>query len=107
MSMNEQVVKSVLTISASAEMTFPSVVRLLLILAPSLRRVPLAPVESARSEPAKSTREILLTFSVVREVRVSCRCCVKKIVKTAWDREEVSFMFVAATVLQGRKKTFL
>ena len=49
------------TTSASAEMTFPSVVRDLLILAPSFNRVPLAPVESARSLPARSTKLILLT----------------------------------------------
>lgn len=42
-------------------MTFPKVVRDLLILAPSFRRVPLAPVESALSDPAKSTSEILDT----------------------------------------------
>ncbi len=47
--------------SANAEITFPSVVKLLLMLAPSLRRVPLAPVDSARSEPARSTKEILET----------------------------------------------
>ncbi len=47
--------------SASAEMTFPSVVRLLLMLAPSLSLVPLAPVDSARSDPARSTKEMRLT----------------------------------------------
>lgn len=36
--------------------TFPSVVRLLLMLAPSLSLAPVAPVELARSEPARSTR---------------------------------------------------
>lgn len=74
---------TVLTISARADMTFPKVVRLLLMLAPSFKRVPLAPVESALSEPAKSTREILLTFSVLRDVISSNRLCVKNIVKTA------------------------
>lgn len=79
----------ILTTSARAEMTFPSVVRDLLMFAPScsqqnvlvvtqvqskrrrntqergftLSRVPLAPVESARSLPARSTRLILLTCS--------------------------------------------
>ena len=52
-------------------MTLPSVVKLLLILAPSLRRVPLAPVESARSLPAKSTKLILDTFSVSKSVASS------------------------------------
>ena len=69
-------------------MTFPNVVKLLLMFAPSFKRVPLAPVDSARSDPgighpkltifdsaykkgsnrcipAKSTSEILLTFSAV------------------------------------------
>ena len=41
---------------ARAAMTFPKVVSDLLILAPSFRRWPVAPVEFARSEPAKSTR---------------------------------------------------
>ena len=43
-------------------MTLPNVVRDLLMLAPSLSRVPVAPVESARSLPARSTRLILLTY---------------------------------------------
>ena len=37
-------------------MTLPSVVSDLLMFAPSLRRCPVAPVELALSEPAKSTR---------------------------------------------------
>lgn len=42
--------------AASAAITLPSVVSDLLMLAPSLRRAPVAPVELARSEPARSTR---------------------------------------------------
>ena len=69
-------------------MTLPRVVSDLLILAPSFRRVPwnqqaccleqltVAPVEACRSEPAKSTREILETFSPVIFVSASCRFCV-------------------------------
>lgn len=41
---------------ASAAMTFPSVVSDLLMFAPSLSRAPVAPVELARSEPARSTK---------------------------------------------------
>ncbi len=41
---------------ARAEITFPKVVSDLLILAPSLSRWPVAPVELARSDPAKSTK---------------------------------------------------
>lgn len=51
----------ILTTSANAEITFPKVVKLLLMFAPSFKRVPLAPVESARSEPAKSTKLIFDT----------------------------------------------
>ena len=43
-------------------MTLPSVVKLLLMFAPSFSLVPLAPVDSALSDPAKSTNEILLTW---------------------------------------------
>lgn len=64
-------VYDVLTISAKADITLPNVVNDLLMLAPSFNRVPLAPVESARSDPAKSTNEILLTFSVDNWVKVS------------------------------------
>ena len=49
------------TDSARADITFPKVVKLLLMFAPSFSRVPLAPVDSALSEPARSTRDILLT----------------------------------------------
>lgn len=85
-------------------MTLPRVVKDLLMLAPSFKRVPLAPVESARSEPAKSTKLIFETFSVVRSVILSWRRWVKNMVKTAWERELVSFMLVAATVLRERRE---
>lgn len=42
-----------------------------------------------------------LTFSVVMSVSASCRFCVKMMLNTAWERLLVSFMLVAATVLQG------
>jgi len=50
-----------LTCSAKAEITLPSVVRDLFILAPSFRRLPFAPVDSALSLPARSTRLIFET----------------------------------------------
>ena len=75
--------KFLLTTSASAEITFPNVVNDLLMFAPSLSLVPLAPVLSARSLPAKSTKLILDTFSATKSVMWSCRVWVKKIVKTA------------------------
>lgn len=42
----------------------------------------------------------LETRSVVSLVVLSLRRCVKTMVNTAWEREDVSFMLVAATVLQ-------
>lgn len=60
-----------LTTSASADMTLPRVVRDLLIFAPSLSRVPLAPVESARSLPAKSTKLTLLTWKIKKYFKQS------------------------------------
>lgn len=50
--------------SPKAEMTLPKVTSDLLILPPSLSRTPVAPVASARSLPARSTRWILLTVSL-------------------------------------------
>jgi hypothetical protein len=44
-------------------MTRPKVVKDLLMLEPSFSLSPTAPVLTARSEPAKSTKEIRLTFS--------------------------------------------
>ena len=58
--------------SASAEMTLPRVVKERLMFAPSLSRLPDAPVESARSDPAKSTRLILLCFSAVTSEFGTC-----------------------------------
>lgn len=55
------------------------------------------------SPPAKAT----LTFSVVMSVSASWRFCVKMMLKTAWERLLVSFMFVAATVLGERKPQVL
>uniref|UniRef100_A0A6B0U5D5 Uncharacterized protein n=1 Tax=Ixodes ricinus TaxID=34613 RepID=A0A6B0U5D5_IXORI len=80
-------------------MTLPRVVRDLLMLAPSLSRVPCAPVESALSLPARSTRLILLTRSVASPVSLSVFLWVKMMVNTACERLLVSFMLVAATVL--------
>lgn len=49
--------------------------------------------------PAKA----VLTFSVVMLVSASWRFWVKMMLKTAWERLLVSFMFVAATVLGEQK----
>ena len=68
------------TTSASAEMTLPSVVNDLLMFAPSLSRTPLAPVESALSLPARSTRLILLTC--IKQASV----CNLSNTQTAWHQ---------------------
>uniref|UniRef100_A0A8C7YFE8 Uncharacterized protein n=1 Tax=Oryzias sinensis TaxID=183150 RepID=A0A8C7YFE8_9TELE len=47
-------------------MTFPRVTRDLLMFPPSFSRTPVAPVASARSLPARSTRWILLIVSLER-----------------------------------------
>jgi hypothetical protein len=54
-------------------MTRPRVDNERLISAPSFNRAPTAPVEFARSEPAKSTSIIRETFSVSIPVSTSCR----------------------------------
>jgi hypothetical protein len=84
--------------AASAAITLPNVVKLLLINAPSFNLFPVAPVAFALSDPARSTSEIRDTFSPARFVVGSSRRCVRRRVKTACERDEVSFMFVAATV---------
>ena len=70
-------------------MTFPRVVRDLLMFAPSFNRCPVAPVELARSEPARSTRLMRDTFSVSRLVSTSCLFIVRRRVKTACERDEL------------------
>ena len=57
----------------------------LFILDPSFSRSPHAPVFTALSEPAKSTNDILLTFSPLTPLSKSVKVCVSTTVKTAWD----------------------
>lgn len=57
--------------------------------APSFNCCPVAPVDRALSEPAKSTKLMRDTFSVSRLVSVSCRLWVSKSVKTACDRDDL------------------
>uniref|UniRef100_A0A3B3TVH4 Uncharacterized protein n=1 Tax=Poecilia latipinna TaxID=48699 RepID=A0A3B3TVH4_9TELE len=87
------------------EMTFPSVTSDLLMFPPSFSRTPEAPVASARSLPARSTRWILLTTR--RSLRPADTrpwdwptppTCVKLMVKMAWERLLTSFMPVLAVV---------
>jgi hypothetical protein len=83
--------------SARALMTFPRQDRLMLIPAPSLRRSPVAPVESTRSLPAKSTRLMTAVLAISlpalflffwTKVRPTMVCAL----------DEVAFMLVLATV---------
>ena len=52
---------------------------------PSLSLSPQAPVFTALSEPAKSTKDILLTFSPLTPLSKSVNVWVSMTVKTAWD----------------------
>ena len=79
-------------------MTRPKVDNDLLILPPSASRWPVASVAFARSEPARSTRRIRAHRSIVSSEVMSCWICLSITVKTACDRDEVSFIFVDAVV---------
>lgn len=63
-SMNASKPTVVLRLSPREEMTLPRVTSDLLMFPPSFSRTPVAPVASARSLPARSTRWILLTVSL-------------------------------------------
>lgn len=69
------------------------------MLDPSFKRSPTAPVLTARSLPAKSTKDIRDTFSPVTPVALSVRVCVRTTENTACERDDSEFIFVAATVL--------
>lgn len=85
--------------SASAEMTLPSDESDLLMAAPSLRRSPVAPVDSARSEPARSTRFMSDLISFLRPSSLISWHTVMVMIVCA--REEVAFICVAATVREA------
>lgn len=78
-------------------MTFPRADRDLLILAPSLSRSPVAPVLSALSDPAKSTRFITLLF-LVSDPDSLLMIWSNVMVTTVWALLLVAFMLVDATV---------
>lgn len=79
------------------EMTFPRADRDLLILAPSFSRSPVAPVLSALSDPAKSTRFITLLF-LVSDPDSLLMIWSNVMVTTVWALLLVAFMLVDATV---------
>lgn len=79
------------------EMTFPRADRDLLILAPSFSRSPVAPVLSALSDPAKSTKFITLLF-LVSDPDSLLMIWSNVMVTTVWALLLVAFMLVEATV---------
>lgn len=85
------------TYTKLTEMTFPRADRDLLILAPSLSRSPVAPVLSALSDPAKSTRFITLLF-LVSDPDSLLMIWSNVMVTTVWALLLVAFMLVDATV---------
>lgn len=78
-------------------MTFPRADRDLLILAPSFSRSPVAPVLSALSDPAKSTKFITLLF-LVSDPDSLLMIWSNVMVTTVWALLLVAFMLVDATV---------
>mmetsp|Transcript_472 Transcript_472/g.1027 ORF Transcript_472/g.1027 Transcript_472/m.1027 type:complete len:215 (-) Transcript_472:551-1195(-) len=77
--------------SASFPITLPSIRRLRLICALSSARVPVFSVFSSRSLPARSTKLRMLTRSGEPALRHSVQMR-----KTVCDRDDASFIFVAA-----------
>ena len=64
---------------------------------PYFNATPVAPVFFILYDPAKSTKKNL---AVMNPSSYLCMfCCSKKMVKMAWDLEDVSFIIVAAVVL--------
>ncbi len=99
---------------ASAEIHLPRVESDLLILAPSLRRAPVAPVAFALSEPAKSTKHNLHNRTALCKYHQSnklvsyffplARVFWKRIVivNTECERDDSLFIFVDAVVRCSR-----
>ena len=82
------------TPSESAEMTLPSDSSPRLIWTPSSFRVPSALVRFNRSDQAKS---INLNMEHFESSGIDLFCCSSRIVKQAWEREDVAFISVAPT----------
>ena len=96
--------------SVSAAITLPSADRDWLIFFDSSRRRPVAPVSRTRSEPARSTRFSLPTlnacplYPLSPSAPGSCApvsssmysSCSEMMMKTACDRDDISFIFVDA-----------
>lgn len=88
-----------------ADITFPSSKRPKLILIPSLRVSPVAPVFFALYEPAKSAKKNLEwvipdnPYSFLSSLSTFSGSLSIYMVKMAWDRELISFILVCLVVL--------
>ena len=78
-------------------MTFPKISKDLFILHPSFNLSPVAPVEPDLSEPAKSTRLIILNFSLLLFPNIVT--CLNSIVTIVCALELVAFINVEPIVL--------
>mmetsp|Transcript_108796 Transcript_108796/g.325424 ORF Transcript_108796/g.325424 Transcript_108796/m.325424 type:complete len:214 (-) Transcript_108796:4-645(-) len=86
-----------------SEMTRPSVVRDWFMPMPSFNRAPVAPLFFCFSLPARSTKWILAWLSTEPPgLFTSIRTW---IVNTAWDREDVAFIWVAPTARRFAPKS--
>ena len=84
-------------LSAKQFITFPKINKDLLILHPSFNLSPVEPVIPVRSEPAKSTKFILLNFSLLFLSNIVI--CLNSIVTIVCARELVAFINVEPIVL--------
>ena len=80
-----------------AEITLPRQLRLLLMFLHSSNCLPSAPLTLTFSDPARSTRLSFATFSCFPySSSLVCFICSIVMIKTAWEREELSFILVLA-----------
>ena len=86
--------------ATSEEMTLPSAARERLIFVASFSRNPVAPVFDCRSEPAKSTR-LSFPTRMCSEPSGCFDATSTVMVRTAWERDDASFMSVRPVVRFG------
>ena len=85
-----------MALSAKAFITFPRTNNDLFILQPSFNLSPVAPVLPALSDPAKSTKFIILNFSLLRPAIIVN--CLNSMVTIVWARLLVAFINVLPIV---------
>ena len=86
-----------MALSAKQLITFPKISKDLFMLQPSFSLSPVAPVEPERSDPAKSTKLIILNFSLLFLATIVT--CLNSIVTIVCALEEVAFIKVEPIVL--------